>query len=113
MVLDSTILSAAGPYDICFSKLQLPLINSSQDLITDHVFLIYPNPASTNFNVSISPQIFSSNIQLSIYNLDGREILQQVIERNQETINCQLPTGIYLIKVIDGEDVLTQKLIVE
>ena len=110
---DSIILSAAGPYDVCFSKLQLPLFTSSQDLTIDHDFLIYPNPASTNFTVSLSPKISSANSQLSIYTMEGREIHRQEITRHQETLNCQLPTGIYLIKVNADKDVFTQKLIVE
>jgi hypothetical protein len=81
---------------------------------------ISPNPNSGQFNILITGiknndhevniilySMIGNNIPLNLVNVAEDE--QAVLYRNEANLN----TGIYLVKVISGNDVRTQKLIVE
>lgn len=81
---------------------------------------IYPNPAIDNFTVSFSEKWKMENAELKIFDLTGRVVNEQMLNRKpassagwQETINCKLNAGIYFVKVSDGEKIYTQKLIIQ
>ncbi|SDG48121.1 GEVED domain-containing protein [Psychroflexus sediminis] len=71
---------------------------------------LYPNPLKGNF-VKIKA---SSKTQLnySIFDLSGRELSQGQV-RNQSIPTHNLSTGVYLIKLDDGQKSFTRKLIKE
>ena len=59
---------------------------------------IYPNPFSNSTTVEISDPGFSKG-QFAIYDLLGREVHQQAINSKRETLNLDLPKGIYFFKI--------------
>jgi PKD repeat protein len=74
---------------------------------------IYPNPASTQFTVSL-PQ--PGNWQLQVFNLTGKVIFDSNTNGDFIAVNSDSwPGGIYLIKAtsVNSNTVLTQKLIIE
>lgn len=79
-------------------------INNSNNL------LVYPNPFSSQFNIKYNAK--SSSAILEVYNLLGEKIISQAIKQSLTTINLsQQKKGIYFIKVIDGNQFLSQKIV--
>jgi hypothetical protein len=74
---------------------------------------IYPNPSSGSFTISFNDQISIFNSQLSIYDVTGRLVYLQLLNINQETINCKLSCGIYFVKVNIDKGSEVKKLVVE
>ena len=71
--------------------------------------IIYPNPTS-----GISTIETTTNGYLSIYNSSGQELLQQEISESKTIIDIStLPSGVYLIKLINNKTVRVGKLILE
>jgi len=76
-------------------------------------FNIYPNPGNGKFNIEIANRS-SHTINLEIYNLLGERILEKtdLSKVNYYEINItDYPKGIYLVKINDGENVYTERII--
>ncbi|EPR72084.1 Subtilisin-like serine protease [Winogradskyella psychrotolerans RS-3] len=60
-------------------------------------FIFYPNPVKSNLNIVLPSTV--NQLEVSVYNQLGQEILNQVITENSKTINVSSFTaGIYLIR---------------
>lgn len=74
---------------------------------------IYPNPANNILFVN-TRQTNLQNTTVSIYNIQGQQLLQQNIRQSQTEIDIQkLAKGIYIIKVINGNEVIQGKFVKE
>ena len=67
---------------------------------------IYPNPANNSLNFNN----ISENAVISIYDLSGKQIVNQLNSNNQIDINS-LSNGIYIIKIIDNSLTKTAKFV--
>lgn len=76
---------------------------------------IFPNPNNGTFNIQLRNSL-NEKVLMSLYDLGGRLIHSQSIENFGETNNTislnNLSTGVYLLKIIDGNRELAKKLIV-
>ena len=73
---------------------------------------IFPNPAKDNFTININVEI--KNAQVEIYNLLSEKVYSATLNNKQEIINTkQFSSGIYIVKVRDGEKLFTRKLVVQ
>jgi len=82
--------------------------------IPDPGFLVscYPNPAYSTVILDIS-QIPVQNSQLSIYNIDGQQVLNMCISESSTEINIsRLPAGIYFYRLTAGDHASNGKLVV-
>ena len=71
--------------------------------------LLFPNPA-TDYVTVILPQ---SDATISVVSLDGKTLLQESCKDNMVKLDVStLKTGIYLIKVVQKNKVLTKKLVI-
>jgi len=87
-------------------------INPGIETIPENILTIYPNP-STGL-ITISLPVNSPQSHLSIQNSVGQEILQQTISNSKVQINIRnMPSGIYVVKVVLGNKVHTEKIIKE
>ncbi len=59
---------------------------------------IYPNPFSNSTTIEISDSRFSG-CDLAIYDMLGRVVHQQLLNSKRETINLNLPDGVYFYKI--------------
>ena len=80
-------------------------------------FELFPNPATTNFNLKFANANFSENqFIITIYNILGEEVKMQKINatnNNLYEIDCSnLISGEYIIEVNDGTNVFSKKLII-
>jgi subtilisin-like proprotein convertase family protein len=79
-------------------------------------FGLFPNPTKGNFTVQMN-QVQSDQIGIAIYDMRGRLIFDQSYTNNgtfEQEIQLENPqTGIYLVKVSDGNKNETKRLIIE
>ncbi len=75
-------------------------------------FIIYPNPSNGEF--SIKSRIDVGEATVSIFDMNGRKVFNQVIElRQSSTINASgLTSGIYLMQIDSADHSQTTKLII-
>jgi hypothetical protein len=74
-------------------------------------FNIYPNPSSGIFIIKVLHPSISDNAQLEIYNTLGQKILAESITKLSTNIELRSDPGIYLVRLVEGENTFTQKLI--
>ncbi len=82
----------------------------------DEAFKIYPNPSvDKTFAVSFQPNS-NDDIVVDLFTIDGKQVYNSSYKSNgffNETINVEnLSTGIYLLKVSNGEKVQTGKIVI-
>jgi trimeric autotransporter adhesin len=101
-----------GPYQGVAKYTTMP---GTEELIPASDISIYPNPAQDKFTVNLSSSLKSLKADLIIYNMIGTKVKELSIIKNQATdINCrEMATGIYFVKVIDGNRSFVQKMLVE
>jgi hypothetical protein len=77
-------------------------------------FTLYPNPNNGDFNVQFNSTSLE-NIELSVYDVRGRQIYWNSYANNgffNENIQLNnLQSGVYLVKVKDGKNEITKKII--
>jgi len=78
-------------------------------------FSVYPNPSHGQFQVVIGDSKIAKNYNLEVYDLAGNKIYG-VSDINQQTsINLDLsdsPSGIYFIRLYDGEGYAVRKIVI-
>ncbi len=81
----------------------------------DQNIFVYPNPAHDLLNIDISG--YNQKVQwMSLTDLQGREMLAIAGGASQRVYQMQLGTlakGIYILKLISGENVITKRVVVE
>jgi hypothetical protein len=75
---------------------------------------VYPVPANDILNFNYDTQINRSKEVLRLYNVYGRLILQEDLQSKQKgEINVSnLPVGMYILEITNGEKSLTKKIII-
>jgi hypothetical protein len=72
---------------------------------------IFPNPASNEIYIAIDTNL-EKDAQAFIYDIQGRQVKSAKIEDNVQTINIQdLNQGNYIVKVLNGKNETTAKLL--
>jgi hypothetical protein len=106
--------SASGK--IRFSRMQLRNSLSVKDPVFGNVN-VYPNPASKNLYLTLDLKT-PKNCTLSIKSLDGKTLVSENIAAqvawNAYAISLdKIPAGLYLLQLQSGNEVMTQKLVIE
>ncbi|WP_158441687.1 T9SS type A sorting domain-containing protein [Nonlabens dokdonensis] len=77
---------------------------------------IYPNPNNGTFNILFDNAI-SDLVQVDVYDLSGRSVFTNEYETSStfnESINLTgVTAGMYLVKITDGDRVVTDKIIIK
>jgi len=87
------------------------LTQSVSEIEADDGIVIYPNPATDQFTISLNGWEIK-NTWLKIVDITGRVIQEQEINSQLFIVNCSFGKGLYFVKVSDGEKVSDQKLII-
>lgn len=70
---------------------------------------VYPNPVVDSFNVNLSGKFNANNVSVTITDLTGKTVKSFV---NQSEYNVsELPKGVYIVKISDGKNVETKKIV--
>ncbi len=73
---------------------------------------IYPNPAISDITITPVNDYILTGKTCSIYNVQGKLLLRQSFVSNREKINVTaLPSGIYILKIGEGDEKQVVKLI--
>ncbi len=82
------------------------------DLSRDYGMNFYPNPTSGNLSIELpSDNAGSYGSSIEIYNLTGKPIYQlKNISGKSDIDLSNLPTGLYILKICDGNTVRTAKI---
>ncbi len=87
---------------------------SIPDLALDN-FILYPNPAkdlvSINFN-----EVLSENMSISIFDIQGKLVLSKKsldLDNEASLDISNLESGMYFVKLKNGQQLATKKLIVK
>lgn len=91
-------------------------VNSIKEVEVETVISVFPNPNKGKFALKLS-NISSSNTEIIISDLLGRTIQKRIIQpiNNQISEAFDIPglKGIYQLQVTAGQQVLTQRIVVE
>ena len=87
-------------------------------LQNDPELSIFPNPASATLNIQVEGLSAESNITISIYNQIGQQVLTAQQTPHGASLLTQLDvqtlaSGIYLVQVQQGSNLVRKKLIIE
>ncbi len=74
-------------------------------------FQLYPNPSAGNFSIRLNETI-SLPATLSITNLVGQELKRIKLFNVNNSISIDQPAGIYLMRISDGKNEFSRKVIV-
>ncbi len=77
-------------------------------------FVISPNPAKNYFNINLSSLKNAGDIKLKLSDISGKTIMQQKVIAGMQRVNLpSLQKGLYIVTLISGKEIRTQKLVVE
>jgi hypothetical protein len=75
---------------------------------------VYPNPATNSLTLNLSQMQQQQNASLSIYDIQGKQLLQQNISEAQTQINISnFAKGIYIVKLQTDKETLQSKFVKE
>jgi hypothetical protein len=78
-----------------------------------HTLNISPNPAHSTFTISLNNQLSILDSQLKIYDMMGRVVYVNEIRNLKFEIRNSFSSGIYFVRVEEGQKVWTEKLVIE
>ena len=82
----------------------------SSDKFETISFSVYPNPTSLNY-VNIKSRS-SDKMNVSVFDILGKQVIKKIVTNNRLDIS-QLNTGLYLMKVSQGDATTTKKLVIK
>ncbi|MBP7497171.1 MAG: T9SS type A sorting domain-containing protein [Bacteroidales bacterium] len=93
-----------------FTTLPLKKMNNSANEIN---LSVYPNPSNGMVNITVSGLTKSANIIIT--NIEGQQIFNQTLtsDINNEYDFSNLAKGLYFIKIVNENNVITEKLIIQ
>lgn len=109
--------SATG--NIVFQKWKIGTLSATGNpTASQSDFIIFPNPATDEFQILIDHRGLRETLVCSIRDLSGREVWRgsSRLEQGWQAIRWQglhLPEGIYLLTIVRGHQAITQKLIIQ
>lgn len=99
----------------CNGKMDLEGLSENLEPLSESSLALHisPNPNSGTFSLQIEAEE-GRELSLQIFNLFGQEVYaMDQIREEQLTLDTGLPSGMYLIKLSDGQNEQTQKFIVD
>lgn len=86
----------------------------TRDLIPASSLKLFPNPTTNTVFLAVDQQVRTSNMRVSILNLQGSRIMNQRLEatHNTELDVSQLAPGMYIVQVHLEEQTINKKLII-
>jgi|GEM_PF-1673781 len=70
---------------------------------------IYPNPVTDSFNVDLSSKFNTANVTVTVTDLTGKTVRTFGIADSYNV--SELPKGIYVVKITDGKNTETKKIV--
>lgn len=97
-----------------YLKYMIDLVGDSEFEANSEAFKLYPNPAATKVNLQLPENILPSTAVVEVFSTSGQKLMGFVPNANLITIEtAQLPSGMYLVRLFDGQQWHRQKLLIE
>ena len=78
---------------------------------------VYPNPATKIINISLVPQYLDDEVSIQLFDLSGRDILNHSYtaqsDFNKSIDVSSFAKGVYYLKITNGKDSATEKIILK
>jgi hypothetical protein len=76
-------------------------------------FIISPNPTPGNFTLEFRDAGIPSEVQVTVYGMHGEKILETAMHQEKRRTFCleSVPSGIYIIRILKGNESVTRKLV--
>jgi hypothetical protein len=98
-VLGDTLFAGTGFHGIWKRGLS-EMIGGTEDMKDNRGFAVYPNPSSDKITIELRRYTSLKKIQVSIYDIQDRLVLQHPVQENKTEIDVRgLEKGFYIIKV--------------
>jgi bacillolysin len=99
----------------CYTlKVQLgtaSIIGNGTEITSNGLLKVYPSPATNLLNVSVLGEI-APKATLKVVDVNGAVVMEQKINSNVQQVNIStLPKGVYMLKINNGETVLSSKFV--
>lgn len=108
-------LLGSQPYALLVNGATLKTASSISEQIES--LSIFPNPARDLFNITFSDGIQGNKVMVNIYNAIGQEVITKQFDNtgnfNQSVDVSGLSSGMYLVKIGDGNVSSTRKLLIK
>ncbi|RYD95752.1 MAG: DUF3494 domain-containing protein [Sphingobacteriales bacterium] len=75
-------------------------------LANNNVATVSPNPVNREMNVVLRDGLTSENNELKLYNMTGLEVLHIDLKETRNSLNIELPNGIYLYRILHNNEVV-------
>lgn len=114
-----SICDAAGNVVSEFSPVftaSTSLCKMENGMVIEDQLRVYPNPASEYLTIELMlPDAFTGG-KIDLLDVNGRTMVSQVVDPFVESINLDvrsLASGIYLLRITDGQNILTRQVMIE
>lgn len=100
--------------ELCSTTTTVVLSNEGYEL-NESSFSIYPNPSSGSFTVELN-SILTEDVYIDVYDLRGRRVYNNLYQGSNDfiqSIDLDVQSGMYLVKVSNGAFSETKKIIIE
>jgi PKD repeat protein/photosystem II stability/assembly factor-like uncharacterized protein len=92
-------------------------VGIGDNLFENEKLNIYPNPVSSSFNMELVSPEYRGNIKIVLMNIDGKVILNQNINKSDDSLtipfNVSLYSkGMYQLQIVMGDRVIVRKIII-
>ncbi len=85
------------------------IIGIKNEAIPSNLLSIYPNPFTNQFLVSYQP---TNKTTVEVYSLLGQKVVSQQITQHLTLLDLSnQPNGVYFVRVTDGNEVVTKKVV--
>ena len=82
--------------------------------IPEEAFLIYPNPSTGNLTVEISKSFLSVNSIITIYSMQGQQLMQQQVWQAKTTLDISsYAKGMYILKISNAASTQVKRFMKE
>ncbi len=82
--------------------------------VAENSLMVWPNPSNGFVNVQLSGTAFASDAYMSVYDIQGRQVLARKASGTLEKINTDnFSSGVYFLKLTNGGKRQVQKFIVK
>jgi N-acetylneuraminic acid mutarotase len=117
--VDDHLMIAGGYYSDELSEVEIfidpdcvhPGIDPLYKEITD--ISVYPNPCSGILHFDLSNDNVNKQLLVAVYDLQGRAVFNQILHSSERKLNLNLPSGMYVLRVIVEDGVYSELITIQ
>lgn len=80
-----------------------------QEIVIDEEIEVYPNPTDGCINIKLGGLLMEDEACCELYDINGLLIIEKSLVKQETELDIgDLPTGVYLLKVFQGNDVISK-----